>query len=225
MTNRALAQPPVQLMPHVHLPEGCEAYANALILPHNLSWDDWAALMQSLEAEINRMAQRVSTVQWWLGDAINHGRATYGEMYAQWVDQTNYKYGSLANIKWVAEHVPPELRHPELSFYHHQIVAPDEVEDKETWLALAAENEWTGRELSREITRARVTEEGGDPDLYEAERDVGYAVSVFEKVTPDRWADVVWRQLLAPLRHMCTGRDYEAFLARLKTLMMKGDKT
>jgi len=45
------------------------------------------------------------TVQWWLGDWLNYGDAAYGEKYSQALEDTDYKYQTLANLAWVASRI------------------------------------------------------------------------------------------------------------------------
>lgn len=192
------------------------SYPNGLDLPRNLPWDEWEQLMKYLETEIQAVAERADTLQWQLADAINHGRAAYGEKYAQWVDQTSYQYGSLANIAWVGRHVPREERRLSLTFYHHQSVAPLEPKEQKYWLDKAEREQWSGRDLSRAIARKQIEEQGGNPDLYEAEKGIGRATTALANIGPSEWADVVWRKFLQPLKHLCSQPDYQRFLLALK---------
>lgn len=211
--DTALAKP-VEI--GIILPPGCTGYQNGLDLPRGLRIEQWEELMFAIEVRIGEVAVEADVLQWWLADCINFGEAEYGERYANWINQTKYTYGSLANIAWVGRSVPPEARHPDLYFYHHQAVAPlQDPSVQRAWLDKAIENEWSGRELANEIARARIADEGGDPDLHEAERGVGRAVTALEHVTPALWADVVWERFLAPLRHLCANGDYQEFLGAL----------
>lgn len=182
--------------------------------------DCWTKTMASIFDRIEWLAQEASASQLQLGDGINYGEAEYGERYSQWIDQSGYAYGSLANIAWVAREVPLAMRLPGLSYYHFQQVAPlDDDDEKQRWLEVAAEENLSGRELNARINRKRLTDAGQDPDLYEAEKGVGRAVTALENIAPTRWADVVWRQFLWPLRHVTSEEQYAAFLTGLRLKM------
>lgn len=179
--------------------------------------DCWTKTMRSIFDRVEWLAREASASQLQLGDGINYGDAEYGERYAQWIDQSGYAYGSLANIAWVAREVPRGLRLEGLSYYHYQQVAPlDDDDEKRRWLELALEEGLSGRELNARINHKKLTDAGEDPDLYEAEKSVGRAVGALEKVTPDHWPVVVWERFIWPLRHYCTEQEYQRFLRRLK---------
>lgn len=64
------------------------------------------------------------SIQWWVGDWLRFGERKYGEMYSQMLDSTDYEYGSLANMKYIAERFESSLRSENLSWSHHKEVAP-----------------------------------------------------------------------------------------------------
>jgi len=185
--------------------------------------DCYVKLMTDVFDYIDWLAEQASVSQMVLADAMNHGDRVYGERYAQWIDQSGYGYGSLANIAWVGREVPLDIRVPGLSYYHYVQVAPlDDLSEKREWLEKAAREGLTGRALGAEIGRKRLLDEGRDPDLYEAERGVGRAVQALQDVSPERWADVVWSKFLWPLRHMCEPPEFQRFVARLKNRLAEG---
>lgn len=94
------------------------------------------------------------SVQWWLGDLLNYGEQTYGEKYSQALESTDYQYGSLANIAYVAGRIEPARRHVELSFTHHQEVAALPPVDQDELLANATIQRWSTKEL-REAVRKK----------------------------------------------------------------------
>jgi len=88
----------------------------SLILPANLSFDDWEDLGE-------RLAGARESLRWWLGDWVNFGEAAYGEKYAQALDETHYSYSALRNIAYTTKNTPESLRHQDLTFEHHTTVA------------------------------------------------------------------------------------------------------
>lgn len=122
---------------------------NATVLEINgvLDIDVWA----KLGAELQFIE---SGHQWWLGDWLNYGERQYGEKYTQALEVTRYSYGTLAVYAHVASKYEPLTRIKNLSFKHHQIAAPQE--NRQEWVQLAADNDWSASELRREIKRAPI---------------------------------------------------------------------
>lgn len=97
-------------------------------------------------------------LRWWWGDILNRGEQVHGEMYTQALDDSGYKYQTLANAKSVAGRIPREwvnpvtgeivnLRRDELSFSAHATLAkfnkkdsPEEVERLKQWIDFAADH-------------------------------------------------------------------------------------
>lgn len=207
----------VRVSERLTLPAGSKLYENGLELPQGITFDEWEDVVTSIRVEIEATSQRANCLTWAIADAINTGEERFGEMYAQWVDQTDYAYGSLANIAWVGREVPLAIRKPELSFYQHQAVAPlDDLDEKEAWLKKAVEENLSGRKISQAIEHEKIAAGGGDPIRYEAERKVGQSADAFRDLDTRYWAPVLWEKLLWPLRHFCGAADYRAFLDGLK---------
>jgi len=55
---------------------------------------------------------------------VTPGRGDWGEMYAQAIDATGVDYGTLRREVWVSGSVELCLRKHNLSWSHHQAVAP-----------------------------------------------------------------------------------------------------
>jgi hypothetical protein len=77
-------------------------------------------------------------IQFLVGDWMRCGEQLYGELAAQVVDQRHWSLSTARNYTWVAEKVPPDVRHPALSFRHHQLVAKLPPRQQKSWLAKAA---------------------------------------------------------------------------------------
>ena len=95
------------------------------------------------------------SVQWWLGDWINYGEGVYGEKYSQALDATDYEYDTLKHVAYVANRIEMGRRRLNLSWSHHQEVAPLEPEKQDHWLDMAEKKGWTRNELRRHIREAK----------------------------------------------------------------------
>src|SRR5438093_10195233 len=91
-------------------------------------------------------------VQFYLGDAINfashrwrHGR------YIHFLRESGYSYPRLRVFSWVAHHVPPERRCPELAYGFHEEVARLTPEEQIRFLDTAVRNRWSTKEFRRYI--------------------------------------------------------------------------
>lgn len=96
--------------------------------------------------------------QWWIGDWIRYGNATWGEKYSEAARITGYETGSLRNLAWVAAQVEPEERSDKLSWSHHAILASLDGEERKTWREHAEAGRLSVAELRSELRQA------GDPD-------------------------------------------------------------
>jgi len=99
-----------------------------------------------------------SCIQFVIGDWLNYGERTYGEKYSRALDETDYAYGGLANFSYVANRIEISRRRENLSFSHHQEIAPFELEKQEYWLDKAVKEHLTQRELRRAIIEERYRE-------------------------------------------------------------------
>lgn len=124
-----------------------ELRPNGLVVHGQPSFEDWEEAGKVLK-------HMEKTVQWWLGDWLNYGEMKWGEKYSQALDRYDYEYGTLRNVAWVANRIESSRRHDNLSFAHHQIVAPLEPDDQDCWLHKAEEKGWSKRDLLRAIKDA-----------------------------------------------------------------------
>ena len=95
-------------------PEGSLS-AIGMTLPDNLPFEQWTRCGESLQ-------QMERSIMWWVGDWLNYGEHSYGEMYAQAVGATGYENGTLRDAKWVSSKYELSARIDNLSFKHHRIV-------------------------------------------------------------------------------------------------------
>lgn len=117
-----------------------------LILPEGLAFKDWENIGSCL-----RLVE--GSTQWWIGDWLNYGELSYGEMYVQAVDENDLTYGSLRNVKWVTNKIELSRRHDKLTFKHHSEVASLTNELQDYWLDRAEEEKLSANELRRLIKR------------------------------------------------------------------------
>ena len=102
-------------------------------------------------------------VQWWIGDWLNYGEKKYREMYAQALKETEMKYGTLADLKYVASRIESSRRRENLTWAHHREVAPMESDEQDKWLDLAEKGNsdgkpWKVKDLRRAIKESKPSE-------------------------------------------------------------------
>lgn len=123
---------------------GAHVSATGLEIDEDVDFDRWQEI-GSLLGSID------GSVAWWIGDWVNFGERKYGEKYAQAMDATGLDYGRLRVIASVCRNVDLLLRSNNLSFSHHQLVAPLPAEDQERWLTLAADEGLSVRGLKERL--------------------------------------------------------------------------
>lgn len=127
----------------ISLAPKCEFRKNGLIINNDMKFNDWIKLGGKLRT-MN------GAIHFWIGDWLNFGERKYGETYSQAMSETDYKYQTLANDKWVARKIAISRRRESLSFDHHAIVAEFEPEDQEMLLD-KAENMGLDRSKFRKL--------------------------------------------------------------------------
>lgn len=93
--------------------------------------------------------------QWWIGDWVRYGTARWGEKYAEAARVTGYDIASLRNMAWVASRFDLSLRSDKLTWSHHVLLAPLEVESQRRWLQRANEERLSVADLRLELRAAR----------------------------------------------------------------------
>lgn len=116
----------------------------SLTIDRELSFDEY----ESLGAMFGRIKRMTS---WLIGDWIIYGAATYGEKYAQAVEETGLSRETLRNYAWVCEHVAPSRRLAGVSFSVHSTVASMSPKDQRRWLGIARRENLTQRDLRQRI--------------------------------------------------------------------------
>jgi hypothetical protein len=120
----------------------------SLELPKGLTYAEWYSLKQHLE-------QWEAGIQWYIGDYLNYGEHAYGEKYAQAVGPE--QAATWRHYAWVAASLEMCLRKHNLSYKHHEVVAPLPPTEQTQWLELAAKSnpKWSVHELRSRIRDAK----------------------------------------------------------------------
>ena len=123
-------------------------------IPDELTREQW-------EARVAAVGKAVSDKIWEIGKLLYFGEAKWGDMYSRAAELTGYTPGALRNIKSVYARFPDVMpghdkcvspRHDNLSFTHHQLVAPLKYEeDAERFLTEAEKRGWLCREFRSRI--------------------------------------------------------------------------
>lgn len=145
----------------------------SLELPEDYPLDDLVALTDTLyKAGVS--------VSFWLGDALRFGKRIYGNMYAEALEKTGLKLGTLKNIVYVAEHVEKSRRRDFLSWSHHQVVASLPPKEQNRWLLKAGKNGWTRGQLRAEIKKAKEDESNNEQDQDPAKHPLIQRINQFK---------------------------------------------
>jgi len=128
---------------------GCEFTPTSLILPPNLTYDQWDRIGRQLQ--LAGLA-----IQWWIGDWLIYGEHKWREKYINAVQVTGRSEQTLMNYQYVAKAITPSRRREKLEFSVHAEVASLDEEDQERILSKAAnEPRPTVRGVRREAEKAR----------------------------------------------------------------------
>ncbi|MDP6553446.1 MAG: hypothetical protein QGF59_19320 [Pirellulaceae bacterium] len=107
--------------------------------------EDWAGPLQ-----FALWCQRASP--WWIGDLLNCGDAHFGEAFSQ-VCEGSVSGDQLQRYESVARRVPPQNRHPDLSWSAHAAVARLSDKDQREMLRRATKLGWTSEQLRVQVRR------------------------------------------------------------------------
>lgn len=109
--------------------------------------------------------------QWWVGDWIRYGTTKWGEKYSEAARVTGYDVASLRNMAWVASRFHPSLRSDKLTWSHHVLLAPLEVEAQRYWIQRAGELGFSVADLRIELRTASHREKQADEEHTGVEAD------------------------------------------------------
>ncbi len=131
--------------------KGVRATKTGLVIQPRLPLADWKTLGGQL-----RLAE--GAIQWWIGDWLNYGEKTYGEKYTEALENTDYGYQSLRNMKYVAASIELSRRKDNLSWYHHAEVAALPPAEQDRLLAWAEKVKASVREVRTRTRNAKPKE-------------------------------------------------------------------
>jgi hypothetical protein len=110
--------------------EGITFTATSAVIDKSISEEDFsAALKQVLGMSV--------CIQWWIGDMLAFGYKTYEELTAQLEGEYKRTLRSLQQYRYVCAAISPSRRLEDLSFGHHEPVAPLPASEQRKWLRLA----------------------------------------------------------------------------------------
>jgi len=122
------------------------------------------------QADGARLLRLDRKLPWLIGDWIKYGERRWGETYAQAMDETDYSYSRLSTFAYVCRQVEFHRRRQELTFGHHEVVAPLEPKLQDTWLARAIAKKWSIEDLRQALAGKALRDSGAE---YWLERIIG----------------------------------------------------
>ena len=93
--------------------------------------------------------------KWWIADLLLEAEERFGEAAYQVAEATRRSERTLLNWVWVARRVPRSRRREGLTFSHHVLVAPLELQEQITFLDAAEAERWSSRQLKAAINEQR----------------------------------------------------------------------
>ncbi len=130
-----------------------EISTTGITFSKGLDFEKWKELGAELTA-------KGRSVNFHIGDWINHGQKAYGSKYEEALKRTGMDYGHLRNIASVARKIPLAVRRADLGFEQHKVVAKfkDPIEQAR-WLAFAKESKLSVPRLRKSINLKRLASE------------------------------------------------------------------
>ena len=116
----------------------------------------------------NKLIILKRAMPFFLGDYINYVNDNGGELIlgGNWM-VSEYKSRTLRNIAYVCRKVPETRRRDDLSFGHHQVVAPLSPEDQEVFLYNAALERTNRAALRKQVKKHILREKEAKSDVYD----------------------------------------------------------
>ncbi len=122
----------------------CQVTSTSLIIEEGATFETWEAIGKSLR-------NIEGSIQWWVGDWCNQGKARHGEKYSQALEVTDRDKHTLENFSYVCQKIDSSRRREDLSFTHHCEVAGQSPKDQVRWLKIAHQENLSTRELRESI--------------------------------------------------------------------------
>jgi hypothetical protein len=181
------------------LPDGCELTATGMVLPSDLTFEDWqdvGPVLLSFEAHAERA---LTVVRWAIADWLRYGEHRFGEKYAQAVEVTGLSETRLMTLNWLADKVPSSRRREDLTIEHHVAVAALPAPQQESLLKDAAAHGWSVRWLKSQARDQEAENGGEDPDAARAKYHLALARESLERLDCDVAQALVQLNLLGPM--------------------------
>lgn len=192
-------------------PYGVSMTPTSLVLPPDLSFEDWTGVGEFLFWSKAQKEAELDTVNWFIGDWLRFGEHKWGERYAQAVAETGLAYQTLANTQWtVGKFSDPSRRREKLTFTHHAAVAALPEADADELLSEAEANKWSSYTIREHAQDRAAANDGQDPLAERARRALARAADAVARLDDEDWADAVVDGLVRPL---CRDGDAATFLA------------
>lgn len=121
----------------------------SLNLPVQMSFDDWLGV----GAQLNEMEQ---SVQWWVGDWLIYGEATFAEKLAKAAELTGYSIDRLKEARKVSAAYPADTRSENLGWTHYRAAVQLPPEQRANVIRQAEEQGWTTKDTRYAVTRVAV---------------------------------------------------------------------
>jgi hypothetical protein len=161
--------------------------------PVGLAINDPSLPFEDFEMIFRRAAALGDAARWLLGDILLFGRGKYGEAYAQLLGDGTISERQLNRYRYVCERVARSRRRKNLSFSHHEEVAPLEPAQQERLLARAAQERLSIADLREDVrdlravagppSRQTVLPAVGAQSAVDAARGLGEARRTLERVS------------------------------------------
>jgi len=202
----------------IALPDGATLTPIGIIgLPAWMQAADTVALASGLLRRFAVAMNVGNVLMWAVGDAYAHGERLHGSDFEDAMAASGYAPQTISNALWVARNVPYTVRRGDLSWTHHEVVAALEPGVQRAWLLMAAEGDWSTRQLAAELREARDRDEGVDPGVGRAVRALERASHDVAELWSSQWTDALIDGLLSPLEQMAPSPDgWHGFLVALR---------
>lgn len=125
------------------------------------------ASVQELETPLAQIMWIHRNINWWIGDAINHGLAHHGDDFWQAIDPS-FSEDHLNRCSRVAAAYAAKDRHQTLSWSQHQEAMVLSPVLRKAVLGMAEINGWKTRELKQYIEQIR---QGATPVQFSSQAD------------------------------------------------------
>lgn len=123
-----------------------------------MKFEEW----ESIGLELQRVGR---CWQWWIGDWLNFGEESYGEKYAQAIEETGIPYGTLQNCAYVASRVEMSRRRDIVCWSSHSEVAKLDPRQQDNWLKKVEKDSLTVSELRAAIKESKKSTDDSETEL------------------------------------------------------------